>query len=122
MENHGFSLLELLICCAIVMLLSTVALPSYQQHQRNQQQNQAQIQLVNLQLQQQAYRLENLRYAPLDALRLPENPNYVFGVEFVDNQRYVLTATLIDPMRQGERCASLSLTQSLNKYPAECWR
>lgn len=70
-RNHqsGFTLVEVMIVVAIVAILATIALPSYQEHVRRGHRAAAQTQMMEIANRQQQFFLANRGYASsLDAL------------------------------------------------------
>jgi type IV pilus assembly protein PilE len=76
---RGFSLPELLIALSIVGILGAMALPSYRQSMQRATRQEAHLALLRLQVQQEQYFIEHLRYAerlasPPDAQSLALSP------------------------------------------------
>ena len=61
--NAGFTLLELIVAMAIIAILVTIALPSYQEHLRKGRRGAAQTFLVEVASRQQQYLLDARSYA-----------------------------------------------------------
>lgn len=71
MKNSGFTLVEVLVVCAIVAILSAVAMPSYSQYVLKGRRVDAKTALVALQLAEEKFRGNNLAYTTdLSALGL----------------------------------------------------
>ncbi len=61
--QHGFTLIELLVVIAIMGILSSIAVPQYSEYKKRAYDSVAQSDIRNLVTAQEAYYLENSKYA-----------------------------------------------------------
>lgn len=123
----GFTLIELMIVVAVIGILASVALPSYQEHVRRSARSQAQACMSQVAQALERIRTGNLRY---DAGNEPAlgcategnlNARYTIGLVRAANT-YTVSATAIGD-QVNDKCGSLSLDQAGTKTPATagCW-
>ncbi|WP_088332154.1 type IV pilin protein [Lacimicrobium sp. SS2-24] len=117
----GMTLIELMIVVAIIGIIAAVAVPSYQNQITSSRRNDAKQQLLQMQLQQEAYRLENDTYADTAALGVPVSDYYTFTVANATATTYTLRATAKGSQSGDSACSPLTLNQSMAKTPAGCW-
>ena len=137
----GFSLIELLVVLAIVVVLSAIALPNYSQHLQRGNRAEAVAALLEAQQFMERYYSVNGRYslsaggndAPQLPLRLQNIPSgavvrYELSVASAAVNAYALQAAPVGAMA-GDKCGTLTLTQTGQKgltdsqlSAAECWR
>lgn len=98
-----------------------IAVPSYQNQIRNSRREDVLKQMFQLQLAQEAWRLENTNYATLAQLGTPTNDFYTFAVSSISASTYTITATAKSSQTSDSGCTTLTLDQSMNKTPAQCW-
>jgi len=136
MQKTGFTLIELLVTVAIVAILGAVAYPSYLNYTQQARRSEAQAKLLDIANRQELYYLDHHTYAAdLDAdLNLgadpfiTENGYYSIASSSVNSAAdFTLTATAIAAQAADSDCATLSITESLNKTAtnangADCWR
>lgn len=119
--EHGVTLLELMIVTAIIGIIAMLAIPNYQDQIRYSRRSDGLSQLLQLHVQQEAYRIAHLEYATIEQLGLPTHAYYTFAVQNVSPVSFTLTATARLSQTEDSQCASLSLDQSMTKSPALCW-
>lgn len=128
-RRRGFTLIELIVAVAMVAILATVALPSYQSHLRKSYRAEAQAYLMAVAARQQQFLLDTHAYAAtLVDVGVPVPANVA--------ARYTLTLALADgppptflakatPLaaQTADACATLSIDQAGAKLPGErgCW-
>lgn len=123
--EQGFSLIELLIALAMVGILMTVALPSYEAYQRRAVQTEAMATLQVLAGLQERLRLTQGQYQSASALlalrQLPAMVarHYRFAVDIsAQGSQFLMTLT---PNQQGVAYPVLSVDQAGRRSPAEAW-
>ena len=85
-RNLGFSLIELMIVVAVIAILASIALPSYQQYIIRSNRAHAQAQMMDIASRQQQYFLASRAYGTLEDLG--------FGSTTINvNDRYDCSAT-----------------------------
>lgn len=119
--GKGMTLVELMIVVAIIGIISAIAIPAYQSQIMDSRRNDVFKQLLQLQIQQEAWRLENVAYATIGDLGAPANDFYTFQVTNVTATTYTLTATAKGAQLKDSGCTTLNLDQSMNKTPVSCW-
>lgn len=109
MPRHtAFSLLELMTCLGIILLLSALAYPLYENQIARAHRRNAQIQLFKLAQDLEIYRSENGRYSGFSPLY--REKNYDFKIVGASEDYYLLKAlpSLVQA-RRDKNCGILSL-------------
>jgi type IV pilus assembly protein PilE len=134
--QKAFSLLELMIALAIVAIIATIAVPSYQKYTYLARRQGAIADLLKLSLFQERYRITHDSYASEQIIKdqnggqLPISTSgnyYSFNVSGTSATTYTLTATASSTHSQdqdtvsGTPCSVLTLDAQGNKSPAACW-
>lgn len=117
----GISLIELLITVAILGVVMSIAIPSYENSLLTSRRTEALNELLKLQMNQESYRLENSSYASSSNITLPTSDYYTYSISNVTASSYTLTATAKSSQTSDSGCTSLTLDQSANKTPSGCW-
>ena len=128
-RSEGFTLLEIMMAVALVAVLASIAIPSYQQYGRKAKRAEAIASLLNMQLQQEKWRANNNSYnATASQIGAPGSAYYSFSVTNAGASSYTLIAAAIAGTSQvkdkqsGTSCSTLSIDQSGTRTPAVCWR
>jgi type IV pilus assembly protein PilE len=129
-RGTGFTLIEMLIVMAIVAILATIALPSYQGTVRRSRRSEAIMTLLEIQLKEEKWRANNSAYGSIsDVGGVTSNDYYNFSVTNPpQTNTYTITATAktgtdqINDKENGTDCSTLTINQSGEKTPAECWK
>ncbi|MGC3982266.1 MAG: type IV pilin protein [Steroidobacteraceae bacterium] len=134
-EQRGVTLVELLIVIAIVGILAAIAYPSYQSQLRRSHRSEAKAALVQIQVAQEKYFLQQNSYGTLNQLTPTSFGLKASGGDFVTANGYykidlsVQTATTFTARAtpQGgqvsDSCGTYTLTQSGSRTPTttDCW-
>ena len=140
--ERGFTLIEVMIVVAIVAILATIALPSYQDSVRKSRRADAVLALQRIQIEQEKFRAECPSYAagfhtarvctttsPVSyLLRLANtSPDGYYGLSLAGSATsFTATATAVTGTSQASDtgCTVLTLAVTgltLTRTPAECW-
>lgn len=124
-DARGFTLIEVLIAVAIISILTTVALPSYQSSTRKTHRSVAQVFLLEAANHQQQYLMGTRRYADsLEKMKLPVpsqvSQYYEITVKVGSGSRpeFLLTAT---PHGSQSADGPLSVDHTGKKLPEDKW-
>ena len=140
-RRSGFSLIELMIVVAVVAILATIATQSYRRYTMRANRTDAKNVLLQIQVAQEKYFLQNNSYVttlagiaanPPGGLGIAVNPgtgatisgNYSIAFTAATPTSYTATATAIGGQAADTTCPTLSVDQSGQKTPAppsSCW-
>lgn len=132
---RGFTLIELMVVVAIVAILATIALPSYQQSVRKSRRADAMLALQQIQIEQEKLRAECTSYAgtltgtrACGFLGYPSTTSpdgyYNLALSTVSDTGFTATATATGSQADDTECLTLTLQVSgltLTKTSAACW-
>lgn len=111
----GFTLLELMIAVAIVAILATIAVPSYQDAVRKGRRTDAMAALLDLQMAQEKYRANNTSYAgTLGALgynAVSDEGYYDLAITASSANAFTATATPKSGTAQASDSCTFTITQ-----------
>ena len=110
---RGFTLIELMICVAIVGVLSSIAYPAFSSTVVSTRRSDALLALMKVQLLQERFRAERPSYAELSELGLGSaslSRHYDIAVLNPSADGYVVHASAIGSQQQDTRCRHLRLT------------
>ena len=117
----GFSLIELMIVVAIMGIIAAIAIPAYQNQILSSRRADSMSELLQMHMQQEGYRLENISYATTAQLDVPTSDFFTYTVADVSATTFTLKATAKSSQTGDTSCKILTLDQSMNKTPAICW-
>lgn len=127
----GFSLVELMVTVAIIGILASIALPSYNEHVRKSRRAGGAACAAAIAQAMERYYTTALRYtghpdiATLSARCDPDALRfYTMGIDTVAAKTYRITAApRAGTPQAGDSCATLSINQAGTKEPATtgCW-
>lgn len=123
--NTGFTLIELIIAIAIVGILASIALPSYQEHVRNTRRTDARDALSNAaQIMERQYTSTNAYTGGTIvkdvAFSSPSGYYSVTATELTTGT-YTLVSTANAPQDKDVACKTMSINHTGTKTPAACW-
>jgi type IV pilus assembly protein PilE len=134
-KKSGFTIIELMIVIVIIAILLAIAYPSYTKYVRKAKRGDAQQLLLNWSINQEIWRANHSTYNTVgtagatDSLA-PIADHYTFGLVGTPTATaFTLSAAAIsgdDQVNDKSRdnsveCKTLTLDQSGQKLPAECW-
>ncbi len=110
---RGFTLVEVMLTCAVVGIIAGMALPSYRQPMLRAHRSDAVAALTRVQAAQERWRGDKGGYAgELAALHLPalsDDGLYRLSVEVLGPDTYRATAQATGPQAADSECAALTL-------------
>lgn len=127
-HQSGFSLIEMMIVVAIIAIIASIALPSYNEHVRKTRRAAGGACATAMAQQMERWYTTNLTYVGgdlvLDTTVCQDSALdfYTIGSSDVAARTYTITATPTGA-QTGDACGILSVTQSGAKSPgtAGCW-
>lgn len=148
LKSYGFTLLELLVSLAIVSILVSVAVPTYQSQIRAVYRSEAQVALQSIAVALETYYRQQLSYVGAelydnDADRSALDTNQLFpkylpkdysGEDYAEQSRYVLSLETTPntyslsataqgvQVETGSGCDTLTLNHLGVAGPSACWR
>lgn len=128
-SQNGFTLIELMIVVVIVGILAMIALPAYQDFVRKSRRAEALSEMLDIQLQEERWRANHSNYAVTSAsVGAVDTSYYAFVIAGSTSNPNVYTITATPKGAQtkdkqyGVSCNPMTINQSNEKTPAECWR
>lgn len=132
MKYAGFTLMELMITIAIVAIIATIAIPSFNSYLLKSHRADAFSTILSIQMAEERYRSNNTSYGTLarvwSGVTATEGGRYTMSISNVGAGSYTITATAVggqaSDSEDGASCATLSLAYNngvVTKTPAACW-
>lgn len=116
-RRSGFTLIELLVAVAILGILASIAIPSYQSYMRKSRRADALVALSRIQLAEEKWRANNPSYGSLASIGVSANSDqgyYSLSVTNPSATSYVATANAVSGSSQASDtgCTSMTITVS----------
>lgn len=119
-SHRGFTLVELLIVVAIVAILASVAVPTYQRYVSEGRRADAAAGLLEIQQKLERWRVNNPSYSGCTDCTAPGNTSATFVIDPATATSYTITATLTPA---DADCPTMSINQNGEKGGnAVCWK
>ncbi len=124
--RRGFTLIELMIACAIVAILAAVAYPSYTKHVQKSSRAAAKVQMMDLANRQQQYLLANRSYATKDQMEsagfhLPSDVSARYGYTVATASTPPAFTITFTPTGPQAADGELTLNSEGTRAPADKW-
>ncbi|MEA9554993.1 type IV pilin protein [Xanthomonas nasturtii] len=129
-QEHGFTLIELMIVVAVVAILSAIAYPSYSEHVRKSRRAQAKVDLVEYgQLAERFHTVQNtyVGFSLPTAVSPREGGTAAYALNLSQQTQsgYIITATP-SAVQSADKCGTLSIDQASRKTnskgnKSDCW-
>lgn len=132
-RRSGFTLVELACVLAVVAILTSLAMPSYQGVVRKTRRTEAQAALMELALRQERWRADHPAYASASQAFGDTAPGarlaryYRFEMIDVTPTSFTVQAAAVSGAGQehdrqgGVACTPLRIDQSGRRFPVDCW-
>jgi len=129
-KTPGFTLIELMIAVAVVVIIATIAIPTYTSFVRKSARSDAMSVLMDLRLQQETYRLKNPSYAvslsSVDIDTPSPNGKYNIAITAAGVASFTATATPTGT-QSADDCGTFAINQdgplTSGSYASDaCWK
>lgn len=128
----GMTLIELMVVVAVVAIIAAIAYPSYRSQMLRANRAEARNALLQIQVAQEKYFLQNNNYGTLVQLgyqsSTPNTANNYYQLSQIPatpTTTFTATATAIGPQASDSACAVLTVNQVGTKTPSppsSCWK
>lgn len=115
LKQTGVTLIELVIVVSIILILSAIAVPSYQKHMQRSNRSDAMSALMRVAAEQEKFYFANSRYATFAELGSPTTQRgwYTIAIPTADADTFEATATASGPPQINDTaCQTFQLTAS----------
>ena len=119
--EFGMTLIELMVVVIIIGVLAMLIFPSFEQQILASRRGDGITHLLQLKIQQEAFRVENTSYAKTAQLGLPTSEYFSFSVTDVSATTYTIVAKAKGSQMSDKKCLSMQIDQSMNKTPVHCF-
>lgn len=118
-KSRGFTLIELMIVVAVVAILATIALPSYNEHVRKTRRAQAKADMLEIAQMLERRFTTNRSYAGFDGSAFNQSPRtgdarYSIAIDPLTATTYTITSTALGG-QAADKCGNLGLTHQGGK-------
>lgn len=113
--HRGFTLIELMICVAIVGILTSVAMPSFESQLQRARRTDALVAAMQVQSAQERFRSNTRAYGSLAEIGVPARSSaghYALQIEAISAEGYALRATAGGLQARDKTCRHLRLTSN----------
>ena len=119
-KQRGLTFPEVLLVLAIIGIITALAVPSYKYFLNEGELRTIQAKLLELQNEQEAYRLKHNHYPEIPSFQVVENGyTYHIETENVSADSFKLIAT----REEGNNdCQTMAIDHHFYKTPEQCWR
>lgn len=130
-KKSGFTLTEAMVVIAILAIMSAIAYPSYRDQSRKTRRGEALTNILGIQANYEGYNAQYNSYPasntfpPANSINNTENYAYT---TITTPTTYTITATALPTSDQindtqgNTSCASISIDNTGNQTPANCWK
>jgi len=115
--KNGFSLVELMVVVSIMGILSALAYPAYGQYMQRSRRMEAQLTLLQYAGELNQYFYKNRSYIGAPT---PASTDY-YTFQLIEKKSDYSVAAIPTELQAGDRCSTLYITHSGEKYPSDCW-
>jgi type IV pilus assembly protein PilE len=112
-KSHGFTLVEMTICTALIGILAGIALPTYQSTMNKVRRSDALVALMDVHLAQSRFRANNAVYGNLSDIgtrATSPSGHYAIDVASATPAGFVVLATASGVQRADSNCGVMKLT------------
>lgn len=126
----GFTLVEMMMVIAVMAILVTIVVPSYQDYMRKGKRSDGVAGLLKMQLTEEKWRANNTTYGTFANIGSPttEHGYYILSITNNTATGYVGKATAqgdqVNDKSSGTSCTVLTMTVSSSgvvRSPSDCW-
>lgn len=127
-KQHGFSLIELMIVLVIIVILTSIAFPTFTKQIESTRRTEAKTALLDFAAKFEDYYSSNYSYTGADTFYSlnsnPETENGYYEISAAitnDGDGFTLTATAQGTQSNDANCLTMTLDHTNSKTPTSCW-